>query len=179
MPTKDQLKDGESRVVPMEFRDTINADGKVTETAGFILKDALGDPLPAQGGRRGYVFGDAASFERREAAYQRSKADLSVRYKGGLETGDTFSYGDTTLVVTDATEERLRLSNINFLDGEQRKRDAYEEAKRRTSNAWKQKTPSDREFEMAGPLSDNTADAQSVQDAHAEMVRNMEEAWRK
>lgn len=115
----DILKDGVRMVSSVMLMDS----------AGNMLVDALGRPISA--GHHGYAFADADAKRRIEdRAY--AKAELSSRWKGGLQDGDHVTIGDRRLEVTGRNPEnnKLVLSDTAQLDGDEVKREAYDEVSR-------------------------------------------------
>ena len=201
------LKDGKSARVRLEMRDS----------AGYLLVDASGRPLPAEGRTAGYVFADA-NAERRVQDYDFQKAELSSRWKGGLEAGDHLTIGDKRFEIlgTNPNNGKLVFADTEGLDAGEIKQQAYNDGVAATVNAWKTRPvtdqepgdacttaegiqghwrrgqngklvckpsgdcePSDNEWAMSGPLSDQS-DAQAIKDAaRLEYEDNLRNAWRK
>jgi hypothetical protein len=191
------IKDGVAMRTPAFLRDGWPG---MRDSRGVTLKDAFGAPIEAAYGRRGYVFvNDAASAKRKADAYVESKLMLSSAYKGGWELGDTVTVGDATHVITDAeptdTGYKVTFKNtarMNAEDAFALKEAARDESIARMNDAWKRSSAEaardeedeerrkrkDREFELAGPLSDSKA--QQIKDAaYNESVTRLQDAWRR
>ena len=125
------LRDGEVMRVRMFMRDSF----------GRPLTDALGRPLAAQGRSAGYVFADTGQAERLAENRDFQKAELSARYKGGLQEGDHVRIGDRQLEVIgrNPSNNKLTLADTAQLDAETLKREAYDAAVAEQTNAWRRR----------------------------------------
>lgn len=122
------LKDGKSARVPVFLRDS----------ADRVLVDGLGQPLPAAGRQSGYVFADA-NVRRRAEDRDYAKAELSARWRGGLQQGDHVKIGDRHLEVigNNPNSGKLVLADTAQLDADEIKQAAYDAYKSDVTNAWR------------------------------------------
>ena len=128
------IKDGVRMHVPLMMCDS----------NGHMLVDALGEPLPSNGGRvAGYVFRDTDNTVREEN-YQLSKAQLSAAWRGGLRLGDEVMIGDQRMRVSGNNRDNNRpiLSDASTVDADAQQ-SAYEISKRQLADAWKTRPTSD------------------------------------
>ena len=143
------------------------------------LVDASGAPL--NWNRLGFVYLDGHDNTVRSQNHQVRKAELSARWKGGLQDGDPVHMGDRNLEVVghNPKNNKLVLADTDMVDGDQLKSDAYKEYKKHLSGAWKkQKEPSEREWEVSGPLSDSQRE-DIKEAAWRDSVEELSNAWRK
>ena len=129
------IKDGVTLHYPVYLKDG----------SGNLLDDGLGQPLPAEGRRCGYVFTTDARAERRLEDRDFHRAELSARYKGGIAAGDHVSIGDRRLEALGYNPEngKLVLADTAELDGESLKEEAYTAYKQDLSDAWKTRPTTD------------------------------------
>ena len=99
----------------------------LTDARGRTLTDAFGQPLPAIGGRSGYTFvDDADNAQRRREDYDFYKAELSNRWKSGLEQGDRFQLGDKRVEVLGFDDnDKMHVAGIDV----DLRQEAYQEYK--------------------------------------------------
>lgn len=169
------LRDGERLVVPTMMRDAMDPSLK-------RALDAARPKLP------GHMFDSADNHATKMRAYDQSKLHLSNAWRGGVHLGDYVNYGGQQMIVDCNNEGQPVLVDASKVDGEKAKQDAYDEHKRTLTDAWKKKKekreeksedPEDKEWAMAGPLSDGQS-GQAVRDqAWRDSVTNLENAWRK
>ena len=155
----------------------------MTDSAGNVLTDAFNEPLGPRWTCRGYVFSDNSN---RPPPSDDDHPDvrkfaLSNAWKGGhFEPGDAMIYEGKVMVGTKYTDEsHVEFVDIRSGDGDKLKQDAYKQYKEHLSGAWKkQKEPKEREWEVAGPLS-NSQRAEIKEQAWRDSVTDLENAWRK
>ena len=153
-------------------------DPVVTDSGGRALVDAFGSPISTHYGRKGYTFIDADRSVREEN-YQLRKAQLSAAWKGGLELGDNVDIGGRHMRVAGNNHEGTKPILGDAVDTTDAAERAYDEYKKHLSGAWKkQKKPSDREWEVAGVLSDSES-AKIKEAAWRDSVEELQNAWRK
>ena len=154
-----------------------STDDFLTDSEGRALVDAFGAPLSTHYGRKGYAFMDADRSVR-EQNYQLRKAQLSSAWRGGLTLGDEVIIDGERMRVAGNNRENNKpiLGDADTVDAAER---AYDEYKKHISGAWKkQKEPKEREWEIAGPLSDSQRD-EVKEAAWRDSVADLENAWRK
>ena len=167
------------------------------EDGATVLHDGTGN---LAGHRPGYVFStdsDPLSEQNwnRQRVNDEYKADVSNRYKGGLEAGDKLHLCGHTLTVTGVKDNgNLLVRDTSTLDGEALKQAAYSTYDSTLCDAYKkkrskceedddenkrnkQREPSESELKMAGPLSDGR---QEVKDkAYSDYEAELANRWRK
>ena len=159
----------------------------MTDSEGRTLVDAMGAPLDPSYTRRGYVFADNSNRERPidDNHPDVQKAYLSNAWKGGVKPGDVVTIDGRTLVGARYTDDdQTGVEFYSIADGDQLRKNAYDEGVRAMNNACKnkpkkeQKEPSDREWEISGPLSDSEG-AELKEQARRDSVEELQNAWRK
>ena len=125
------VKDGVSVRYPLYLEDSLDRR----------LTDVMGTPLSTTGRTSGYVFADtnaARCQERRDF----QKAELSARYKGGLQTGDHLTLSDRNMEVIgrNPDNDKVRLADTSTLDAEAIKQEALDAYNQDITNAWRNKS---------------------------------------
>ena len=149
----------------------------VTDSEGRMLVDAFGEPINPRWNRRGFVYMDADRSIREENCQLR-KAELSARWKGGLQLGDEVIIDGERMRVSGSNREGTKpiLGGADTVDAAERAYDGYE---KHLSGAWKkQKEPDFKEWECAGPLSDCES-SEIKEQAWRDSVEELSNAWRK
>ena len=190
------LRDGVSTQIPTMWRDGVEVtqgiqmydtpvplgDLVVTDSEGRTLVDAFGQPLSPKFGRMGYAFVDNSNRERPvdDSHPGVQKAYISSAWKNGVEPGDVVNINGRPMVGTQFTDEsHVEFVDINTLDADELKEDAYQQYKKHVSGAWKkQKEPKEVEWAVAGPLSDAQS-SEIKEQAWRDAVTDLENAWRK
>ena len=168
------MRDGVALKVPMFMRDS----------AGNVLTDAMGEPLDPRWNCRGFVFVDNSNRERviDDLHPDVQKAYISSAWKGGVKPGDVVNINGRQMIGTHFTDEGVEFVDINTLDGDELKKRAYDESKKALGERWKpkkaQREPSDREWEISGPLSDLQS-SELKERAWRVSVEELQNAWRK
>ena len=155
-----------------------STDNFLTDGEGRALVDAFGSPLSPHYDRRGYTFIDADRSVR-EQNHQLRKAELSAAWKGGLKLNDEVIIDGERMRVAGNNRENNKPILSDAVDADDAAERAYDEYKKHLSGAWKkQKEPIEREWEVAGPLSDSQGDEIKEQ-AWRDSVVAVSNAWRK
>ena len=139
------------------------------ETIGSLA--GLDDSYPAH----------SRPLQRCREDFEYKKGELSSRWKGGLSDGDPVRMGGRNLEVIGHNPEngKVVLADTDMVDSDQLKEDAYTQYKKHISGAWKkQREPSPKEWECAGPLSDSQS-AEVKEQAWRDSVEELQNAWRK
>ena len=158
----------------------------LTDARGRTLTDAFGQPLPAGGGRSGFVFvDDTDNDQRRREDYDFAKAKLSAEWKGGLEAGDPVTIAGQRLHVLGYRRDNGKMVLGDAVDGDALKEQAYNISKQELSDAWRRRPTADVE-EVINTINDidaddgQSVDAQALKDAAwLEGVERLRNAWRK
>ena len=136
---------------PLTEDEATNADGTLrpntrmhvptfmTDSAGNVFTDALGEPLSPHYGRPGYIYQDGRDIANRELNRDLRNAELSNAWKGGLQEGDNVTMGDRRMEVVGHNVDtgKTILADTAELDTDELKRAVYEDGVQAMNDAWR------------------------------------------
>jgi hypothetical protein len=127
---------GERVRIPLYLMDALDPTQQAIALSRMQLSDGLGN---AAGHRPGFVFSDAIDHRRLAEHRDFAKAELSARYRGGLQQGDRVQLGDRAMTVVGRNSEngKVRLSEVEHAqDAAAERIAAYDAYNADLTSAW-------------------------------------------